>query len=493
MSRVLSALQAHAVTQPDHPALISDTISISYRQLVETVAEAAQVLRSSGIHMMALAADNTPAWAIADLACMQASIPLIPVPHFFSPTQVAHMLQQAGVDAILTDRADQLVQLLSQLSIPHELISGIAGLQLLRINARQRQTPPDCAKITYTSGSTGEPKGVCLTLAAMECVAASLAQRTAACSSDHHLALLPYATLLENIGGLYAPLIAGASIHAPGMAAVGMSGASGLDVATFVAMLHRSGATTCIMIPQMLHALVAAISAGAPRPERLRYIAVGGAPVSPHLLEVAVSIGLQVYEGYGLSEASSVVAVNAAGANRPGSVGKPLPHVTLSFADDGEIMVHGSLFSGYLGDRQLAADEAWPTGDIGYLDGDGYLHLSGRKKHIFITAFGRNVSPEWVERELSIEPAIAQCCVFGEARPFNVAVICARKGYDRAAVEAAVAAANMRLPDYARITRWIPAVEPFTVANGLWTGTGRPRRKHLENCYRDQLDLMYEE
>ncbi|TLS76649.1 long-chain fatty acid--CoA ligase [Mariprofundus erugo] len=493
MSLVLSALQGHAVNQPDHPALVSASVSISYAELSDAVSQASVQLGDCGIHMMALAADNTPAWAIADLACMQASIPLIPVPHFFSPTQVAHMLQQAGVDAILTDRADQLVGLLSAMSIAHELVAGIAGLQLLRITAQPRELPEACAKITYTSGSTGEPKGVCLTLAAMERVAASLAERTAACSTDHHLALLPYATLLENIGGLYAPLIAGATIHAPGMAAIGMSGASGLDVERFVSMLHATGASTCIMIPQMLHALVAAVSAGAPRPERLRYIAVGGAPVSPHLLAAAAAFGLHVYEGYGLSEASSVVAVNAPGDHRPGSVGRPLPHVLLSFGEDGEIMVRGSLFSGYLGERQLAADEAWPTGDIGYLDEDGYLHLSGRKKHIFITAFGRNVSPEWVERELSIEPAIAQCCVFGEARPFNVAVICPRKGYEPGAVDAAIAAANMRLPDYARISRWIPAVEPFTVANGLWTGTGRPRRQHLENCYRDQLDLMYEE
>ncbi|EAU55634.1 AMP-binding protein [Mariprofundus ferrooxydans] len=494
MSRVLAALHTQANDRPEHVALTSASISYSYSELRDVVDSAASLLRDTDMHTLALAADNSPAWLCADLACMQAAIPLIPVPHFFAPTQIGHLLHHAGVDGILTDRADQFSALLAQLGIPSEAtVTTIAGLSLIRISTADVRLPADCAKITYTSGSTGEPKGVCLSLDAMETVAASLAAATGAGAEDRHLALLPYATLLENIGGVYAPLLAGATIHAPGMAAIGMSGASGLDVKQFVSALHAARATTCIMIPQMLHALVAAVGGGMAKPESLRYIAVGGAPVSLKLLETAAHLELPVYEGYGLSEAASVVAVNAPGVNRPGSVGKPLPHVTLSFADDGEILVRGSLFSGYLGESQMASGAAWPTGDIGYLDDDGFLHLSGRKKHIFITAFGRNVSPEWVERELSIEPAIGQSCIFGEARPFNVAVIVPRQNFDMAAVDAAVASANARLPDYARISRWVEAGEPFSVANGLWTGTGRPRRQHIETHYRQQLDTIYEE
>jgi len=186
------------------------------------------------------------------------------------------------------------------------------------------------------------------------------------------------------------------------------------------------------------------------------------------------------------------VAVNSADDCKPGSVGKPLPHVELIVAEDGEILVRGSLFSGYLGDAAEGGGELLPTGDIGYLDDDGFLYLSGRKKHIFITAFGRNVSPEWVERELSVEPAIAQCCVFGEARPFNVAVIVARQGVDSEMVERAVAAANARLPDYARVSIWLAAEEPFSVINGLWTGTGRPRRQHIFKAYTEQINRLYE-
>jgi len=494
LSRVLEALQRHATEQPDHIALDSGSVSLTYKKLLDNVRALAAELQQSGAHVLALAADNSPAWAVADLACIRAGIPLIPVPHFFSPTQIEHLLGHAGVDGVLTDRPDSVSALLQGLSIDQQAAQNTSiGLDLIAMDTANVELPDGCAKITFTSGSTGEPKGVCLQQCAMETVAASLADTTGACREDRHLSLLPYATLLENIGGLYAPLLAGATIIVPGMAGVGMSGASGLDIGRFMAALHGSGATTCIMIPQMLHALIAALEQGMKKPSVLRYIAVGGAAVSPHLLERAAELSLPVFEGYGLSEAASVVAVNRAGDCRPGSVGRALPHVELKFAGDGEILVRGSLFSGYLGDTAQGAGDYWPTGDIGHQDDEGFLYLSGRKKHIFITAFGRNVSPEWVERELSIEPAIAQCCVFGEAQPFNVAVIVPRESADADRVQQAVDAANARLPDYARVAKWLVADEAFSVANGLWTGTGRPRRQHISDAYAEKINQLYKE
>ena len=98
-----------------------------------------------------------------------------------------------------------------------------------------------------------------------------------------------------------------------------------------------------------------------------------------------------------------------------------------------------------------------------------------------------------MERELSIEPAIAQCCVFGEARPFNVAVIVPRESATAEMVQLAVDAANARLPDYARVSQWLTTNEPFSVGNGLWTGTGRPRRQQIFNAYAEKINLLYKE
>ncbi len=496
MSSLLTALKQFAEITPHAVAIEGTGLSFTYAELGEAVATIAVFMNKHDIRAVTLLADNGPVWCLVDLACAQAEIPLIPMPHFFSPAQMRHLIMSAGADGILTENPQQVLALLEQLKLtgkpPVELSVAGKSLSLIQLSVEKVVLPDNCAKVTFTSGSTGEPKGVCLSRQVMDTVAASLASVTGAKSCDRHLSLLPYATLLENIGGLYAPLLVGATVVSPSLSAVGLSGSSGLDVQRFIGQLIQSQATTCIMIPQMLHALVAAIEAGAPKPVQLRLIAVGGAPVSPALLERAEKLALPVFEGYGLSEASSVVAVNRPGACKQGSVGKLLPHASVCFAEDGEILVKGGLFSGYLGEKPFEG-EYWPTGDVGHMDDDGFLYLSGRKKHIFITAFGRNVSPEWVERELSIEPVIAQCCLFGEARAFNVAVIVPVQGVDEAQIGKAITEANKRLPDYAQISRWLIADEPFTIANGLWTGTGRPRRSHIFAAYEGRLNSLYQE
>jgi long-subunit acyl-CoA synthetase (AMP-forming) len=325
----------------------------------------------------------------------------------------------------------------------------------------------------------------------METVAAALLRASGAGAQHRHLCLTPLSTLLENIGGVYAPLMAGACCCVPSLQRVGLTGASGLNPAAMLQALHEFEASTAILAPQMLQALVAMLERGAEVPPLLHFVAVGGAPASPHLLARAAELGLPVYEGYGLSECGSVVALNAADSNRRGTVGKPLPHTLVCFAADGEILVDGAVFLGYLGHG--AAVRPWPTGDIGFLDEDGYLHVTGRKKSVFITALGRNVAPEWVERELTLHPAIAQAAVFGEAKPWNCAVIVPRADADASSVAAAVAQVNQLLPDYARVGRWLPAGEAFTPGNGQLTANGRLRRAAIVAAYSDRIEALYQE
>jgi len=222
---------------------------------------------------------------------------------------------------------------------------------------------------------------------------------------------------------------------------------------------------------------------------------VGGAPVAARLLQRAEALGLPVFEGYGLSECASVVALNTESEHRTDSVGKPLAHAQVRFAEDGEILVAGATLLGYTGDAPLQPGEFWPTGDIGYLDEQGFLHLTGRKKNIFITSFGRNVSPEWVERELTLHPAIAQAAVFGEARPWNVAVIVPRGNTPEtvAAVSQAIAEANHVLPDYAQVKHWLPAQAPFLPQNGQLTANGRLKREAIWQIYQPPIEQLYKE
>jgi len=509
-STLLEAVARHARENPGKIALEGDRESLTYVELERQIDRLVDDLSEREPDAIGLLMDNTPAWVVADLAAMKTWIPIVPMPLFFSPEQTGHLITSAGLELVLTDQPGPFRQMLGLIGIAvsDEDTVDIAGV---RIHLFQLEHPAACsipdsiAKVTYTSGTTGDPKGVCLTQAAMETVAKSLRVACQACADDRHLCALPLATLLENIGGVYVPLLAGGTCILPGLAAVGMRGASGLDPARFLQALTQYKASTCILIPQMLLALISAVRSGenrsgdnqsdeSRRPLSLRYIAVGGAPVSSAMLEAASQLNLPVFEGYGLSEVASVVAVNGPAGHKQGSVGKPLPHVQLDFAEDGEILVRGSLFSGYLGQPMPPLQDGfYPTGDTGYLDDDGFLHITGRKKHIFITAFGRNVSPEWVERELTAYPGIAQAVVFGEARPFNVAVLSIRDAVDAHAVEQAVSTANAHLPDYARVHRWLIADEAFSVANGLFTGTGRPRREAIWKVYKQRIEQYYEE
>jgi acyl-coenzyme A synthetase/AMP-(fatty) acid ligase len=152
--------------------------------------------------------------------------------------------------------------------------------------------------------------------------------------------------------------------------------------------------------------------------------------------------------------------------------------------------VAGSLMSGYLGSATPAPAE-WATGDVGELDADGYLWVRGRLRHVLITAYGRNVSPEWVETALRSDPAVAQTVVFGEAQPALSAVLWPlRPDTTDAQLHAAVQATNATLPDYARIGHWVRARAEFSPATGMATANGRPQRPAIFDHHADALNAL---
>lgn len=483
---------------PDSPALIGSQYALTYRELAAAIEKVIAQLRMNHARTIGLALDNSPLWAVIDMAGLQAGKPVIPLPFFFSAEQIVHSIRDAGIDCIITDQPVQYQRLLEAAGIETNAVlthafsnQAFSEFRLRHIAARA--LPAGTAKVTYTSGTTGDPKGVCLSADVQLRVASSLLSATNGKADDRHVSVLPLSTLLENIAGIYVPLLAGASCHLLPLAEVGLSGSTGLDVKKMLDALIRCRASTTIMTPQLLHAMVAAIEAGHPRPRQLRFVAVGGAPVATRMLQRAEALGIPVFEGYGLSECSSVVSLNTESNRCAGSVGKPLDHVLVKFAEDGEILVKGANMLGYTGDAPVQPEEFWPTGDIGHLDEHGFLHLTGRKKNIFITSFGRNVSPEWVERELTLHPAIAQAAVFGEARPWNVAVIVPRGNGEEAtvAVNQAIAEANGVLPDYAQVKYWLPAKAPFLPQNGQLTANGRLKRGAIWQIYQTPIESLY--
>lgn len=490
MSLVIDALRTHAKASPDRIAVDDGTERLTFAQLLETTEQLAARLRERSAKAIGLLADNGAAWILTDLAAMIAGIPIIPLPLFASSEQLAHVLRSAPIDCIVSDRQDRVCEALPRES--HVTLSPFThGLLEIRFPAQGRAStlPPGCWKVTFTSGTTATPKGVCLAISTLERTADALRQASAGGSSDRHLCVTPLATLLENVGGVYAALIAGARVVVPPLANVGLSGSSTLDPVRLVDALRSSRATTAILVPQMLAAIVAAVGDGASAPRDLRFLAVGGAAVSARLLEASLALGLPVFEGYGLSECASVVALNRPGEVRAGSVGKPLRHVRVEIARDGEVLVSASACIGYLGGAPFHGPVA--TGDIGYLDEAGFLFISGRKKNMFVTSFGRNVAPEWIEQTLIAEPAIAQAAVFGEARPFAVAIIVPGPDAADSSIALAIDAANRQLPDYARVGAWIRAAAPFSLHNGLATSNGRLRRDDIFRAYGVDIDALY--
>lgn len=477
---------------PGAPALVDDRGALSAAQLQSVVADEQRWLGGSGIGRCALLADNGRAWAISDLALLRNGMVNVPLPHHFSDAQLGHALQSAGVDAVLSDAPQRVLAL--GLGFDVRAASPHTGLALLirpGLDAAAHPLPAGTVKITYTSGSTAEPRGVCLTRAALAAVARSVAQVAAGLGVRRHLAVLPLATLLENVAGLYAAWLAGASCHLPA-ATAGAIAHNSLAPPLLLAELSRSRPQSVILVPELLRILVSGAEAGWRPPAEARFYAVGGARVSPELLARAAAAGLPVFEGYGLSECASVVCLNTPAALRPGSVGRPLPHARVRVDANGEIRVGGATMAGYVGAPATSAPAVIATGDLGEIDADGFVHVRGRIKNMFINSLGRNLSPEWIESELMQEDAIAQAIACGEAQPRVVALLVpTRADLPAATIAAAVARANSRLPAYARVSRYHVLAERPSLVNGLLTGNGRPRRQRIIERHAGIIEQLF--
>lgn len=446
----------------------------------------ADALRDSGAQRIASRLDNGPEWLALDLAIRSLGRVHVPLPTFFTPGQVAHALASSGADVLVLPADAALPEAFA--ALPSRALGD--GMRLVSLPAQPVDLPEGTVVITFTSGTTGTPKGVCLGADALLAVAGSLAEAAGPLSAKRHLCLMPLSTLLENVGGLYAALLSDAEIVVPSLGEIGYSGSAGLDVPTLIACLHRHRPESAILLPQLLLALVMAAERGAALPDSLKFLAVGGGRVGETLIARAGAVGLPVFEGYGLSECASVVCLNRPGATRAGSVGRPLQHARVSVRD-GELFVEGVRMLGYLGD-EVSRHGPVATGDLGHIDDDGFVHITGRRKHLFITAFGRNVSPEWVESELLQHPAFAQAVVHGEARPFNIAIAWLRDpALGDEALRAALDAVNRALPDYARVRDIVRADALFTFADGLLTSNGRPRRDAILARHADAVEACY--
>ncbi|MEV7288896.1 AMP-dependent synthetase/ligase [Streptomyces sp. NPDC093252] len=252
---------------------------------------------------------------------------------------------------------------------------------------------------------------------------------------------------------------------------------------------------------------------------RLRTAMSGGAAMNRRLGLFFAGAGVRIYEGYGLTESTAAATANPPGRTRYGTVGRPIPGVAVRIADDGEVWLRGgTVFRGYLNDpeatREALRDGWLATGDLGTLDDDGYLTLTGRKKEIVVTAGGKSLSPAPLEARVRDHPLVSQCLVVGDDRPFVAALITLdpeavahwlqlrgrpQPGPERlvrdaeleAEVRRAVLAANTLVSQAESIRAFRILARPFTEEQGLLTPSLKPKRRAIMRVYADEVEALY--
>ncbi|MFV9670484.1 AMP-binding protein [Pantoea sp. KXB25] len=470
---LIETLDRHANSQPDAVALVSTARSWTWREYEQAVSLLAAELQQAGVQRLGLALENGPRWIIADLACLKAGIVCVPIPAFFSPQQRSWVISSAGLDAILDEASSDEGE-----SVP------VSAGQLQRLPCtHQPELHRDTVKITYTSGTTGQPKGVCLRQRGIEWTASALATAMAPLALARHLVVLPLSTLLENICGGYVPLLLGVTTVIPAASEVGFTGSSQFSHEVFAGALLRWQPQSLVLVPELLrvlsflHSRMPSVSAS------LKFVAAGGGKVAVGLLHAAREAGLPVYEGYGLSECGSVVTLNLPDNAQAGSTGRPLPGVDITFDASGSLLVASpGNAAGYLGEAPFGTRVN--TGDLAERDASGFIHINGRARNVQITAFGRNFSPEWIEAEAMSCSAVRRIVMFGEGLQRNVALIHAMEGMESAARDQLMAL-SAALPDYARPHHLI--FTPVISSPELLTANGRPRRDAIWTLMKHQI------
>lgn len=528
---------------------------------------------------VAIMAPNSPRWAYVDLGAMACGGITVPVYHTESIDAIVHILADSGSRVIfvqsqrsaaeLLRRRNKLPQMQHLVFLSEELeFSGALSLQEFlaageKIPAEQLENAlrmtrgDDLASLVYTSGTTGLPKGVMLSHTN---ILANIADASALIDvgpADTCLSFLPLSHVFERIDGYYFMLRQGVTIaYAEGLEAVPVN-------------LTEVSPTIVISVPRLYEKMFArimervlsgpwlrkqiffgALKAGriAARKKlagtapgnalsvllkvadhlvfaklrerlggRLRFFVSGGAPLSTDIAEFFLAAGIDIFEGYGLTESAGGIAVNTPDARKLGTVGRPFANIDVRIAEDGEILLRGvGIFQGYWQrpeDTAEAFSDGWfKTGDTGILDEEGFLKIIDRKKDIIITAGGENIAPQNLENLLKTDKYIANVMVYGDRKPYLTALVvpnldnletfaheehidfldhCDLVNHPRALalIRERIDTLQREMTSFQRIKRFTLLSQDF--AKEEITPTMKLKRKTISDHYQDILERMY--
>jgi long-chain acyl-CoA synthetase len=529
-----------------------------------------------------LFATNRPEWHISDFAITGAGAITVPVYFNESPDRMTYILSHAGAKVVIVAGAPQLEKLLQArpnlpelehiividagASIPTEclgfetLIASAGGSEIAAYRLRAALVlPGQLASLIYTSGTTGEPKGVMLTHTNICSNATDSWSATELKSGvDVAVSFLPlahiygrtmdYVLLFNGISIAYVDDVNALSealleVKPTVLAAVPRvfekiyarimekgSQNTGVKRKLFdwaMSIAKRSAHWRCgigsasplaelqwVLADKLVFSKIRAGTGG-----QLHIVFSGGAPLSKDLAEFFWSIGVPIYQGYGLTETSPVLTSNHP-KNRVGSSGKPIKNVLIRIAEDGEILAKGPcVMQGYYNNpdatREVLAEDGWfHTGDIGYLDTDNYLFITDRKKDMLKTAGGKFVAPQPIENALKTSPFVLNAMVVGDQRKFVVALLvpnpvtveskAAEQGmkfastkemvtnpWVRKLIEDEITRLTAHLAQWETIKRFALLPEDFTFDNGGLTFTMKLKRRVVEQKYQNVITQLY--
>ncbi len=534
---------------------------LSWREMAVQVARWQVAMQALGLQpgeRVAVMVCNCPEWVIFEQAALGLGLVIVPLYVNDRPGNVAYILNDANVKLLLLENLAQWNELKGE-TLPAELnlwslascddsqlhsvadVLPASGAELITLE----QSSDALATIVYTSGTTGRPKGVMLSHANILWNAHAGIRAVAVYSSDLFLSFLPLSHALERTIGYYLPMMAGATV------------AFARSVLLLAEDLITIKPTVLISVPRiyertyakinaqlqspvkrklfewavasgwgkfqmsqgrghwqpvmLLHPLLQKLVAGkimAKLGGRVRIAICGGAPMPEHVGRTFLGLGLNLLQGYGMTEFSPVASVNVAANNDPLSVGPPLPEVEVRIGKDDELLLRGpGVMLGYWNNQEVTNSmidsDGWlHTGDKAKVEGKR-VYITGRLKDVLVLANGEKVPPADVEMAIGTDPLFEQVMLIGDNRPFLTALLVlngdemVKRNINRDAkleeqLVALLCECLSSFPGYAQIRRVTVVAEPWTVENEMLTPTLKLKRAKLMERHQAEIASMYE-
>lgn len=502
----------------------------TWAQVHDEVLRLASAFRALGLKkgdVVAILGKNTAEWFISDFAIAAAG--LIPAPIYFTAgaDTIRYVLEHSEAKAIILGKLDDLkpasegipegiitiAQPYKTLPCDHQMMDLIAQHSpLVDVNIPRMD---DTFSLLYTSGTTGQPKGIVVTFRNIGYSSTTAVESLQYTEHDRLISYLPLAHITERAMVQHVGLYHGCSV----------AFVESLD--TFAEDVRNAAPTIFISVPRLWMKFQSGILAKMPQAKLDRLLRIpilrsvvknkiktllgfknvriagsGAAPISPAVLAWFARLGINITEGFGMSETSGLVTVNYPfQLSKIGTVGGPAKGAKIKISQDGELLVGGDcIVKGYYKDPEKTAEtfqNGWlHTGDMGEIDGDGCLKITGRVKELFKTAKGKYVAPVPIESLIAENPYVEQICVMGSGLPQPVAVVVMGPGAgdialmteESTGLAETLKSVNARLESHEKLSHFVVARDPWTVENGLLTPTMKTKRNLVEKKYTELVE-----